>query len=261
MATATKKPTSAPLKKSTGVASTAVAVKKPAGNIVSIQEALRAQAAATSERVAPASGIKISTAGKQFSFPNGDKSTAFNAVVVDFVARNEFYEDNYDPSAIVPPVCFAIGSNPLKLVPSMNSPIRQSDSCNGCPMNEFKSKGNGKACSNTRYLAVLPPDADESTPIWLLKVSATALKGFDSFVAGVARSFTLPPVGVVVEITFDPATSYPKLVFSDPVLNENVADHFARQEEARELLAAEPDVSSFVADKPKASAKRAPARR
>lgn len=65
-----------------------------------------------------------------------------------------------------------------------------------------------KACKNSRLLALLPVDADDETPIMVLKVSPTALKAFDSYVASVARSFQLPPLGVVTEIGFDEAVTY-----------------------------------------------------
>jgi hypothetical protein len=250
---ATKKP----------VTSTAVAVKKPSSaNIVSIKEALQAQAAGMSERVAPAGGSAIRvTQDKQFLLPDGTKTPGpLELVIVDFTSKNSFYEGAYDPKSIVPPACFAIGQNPLKLVPSANSPLIQSTECNACPNNQFGSNGNGKACKNSRVLAVLPPDADENTPLWTLSTSATANKGFDGFVSSVARVFQMPPIGVVATVSFDPNETYAKLVFSDPQPNPNIGVHFARQEEAKAMLTVEPDVSQFVKAAPVGRGK-APARR
>ena len=99
-------------------------------------------------------------------------------------------------------------------------------------------------------LAVLPPDADDETEIWTLKVSPTAIRAFDGIVSSVNRAFQLPPVGVVVTVGFDDTKDYPSLTFSDPQPNSNVAVHFARQDEAREMIQREPDVSSFGAEKP-----------
>ena len=237
-------------------AGTAVAVKG-GSNVVSIQEMLRAQAAAMSEKTAPASGNSIRvTQDKQFLLPDGTKSPGpLELVIVDFTSKNAFYEGAFDPKNISPPACFAIGSNPLKMVPSNNAPLKQAVDCAACPNNQFGSAGTGKACKNSRVLAVLPPDADENTPLWILAVSPTANKGFDGFVTSVARVFQTPPVGVVATVGFDPNETYAKLVFSDPQPNANVGVHFARQEEARAMLAVEPDVSSFVA------ASKAPARK
>lgn len=234
---------------------TAVAVKK-SGNVVSIMEALKAQAANVGERTAPASGITIrTTQDKKFVLPDGTRHDALQLVIVDFGSKYSFYEGAFDPKSITPPACFALGTNPLKMVPSKNSPLAQATDCQSCPNNLFGSDGNGKACKNSRVLAVLPPDADEDTPMWLLAVSPTALKGFDGFVAGVVRVFQTPPIGVVTTISFDENSTYAKLVFSDPQPNVNIESHFGRQEEAKKLLAIEPDVSSFV------SAAKAPARK
>ena len=229
--------------------STAVAVKKPSSaNIVSIQEALKAQVAALSHRVAPPSGNSIRvTQDKQFLLPDGTKTPGpLELVIVDFTSKNSFYEGAFDPKAISPPACFSIGQNPLKMVPSDNAPVAQSTDCSSCPMNQFGSAGTGKACKNSRLLAVLPPDADENTPMWTLATSPTANKGFDGFVTSVARVFQMPPVGVVTTVGFDENETYAKLVFSNPQPNAAVATHFARQEEAKAMLAVEPDVSSYV---------------
>jgi hypothetical protein len=146
------------------------------------------------------------------------------------------------------------------MAPSKNAPLAQATDCQSCPNNQFGSDGNGKACKNSRVLAVLPPDADEDTPMWLLNVSPTALKGFDGYVANVVRVFQTPPIGVVTTVTFDDSVSFAKLVFSDPQPNENIGAHFGRQEEAKALLAVEPDVSQFVSQA-KAPARKAAGRR
>lgn len=265
MATTTKtKPAakSAPLKKD-GAATTTVAVRKPtAGAIVSIQEALKAQAADMGSRTQPAGGNKIRTKGKNFLLPDGTETPGpLELVIVDFRTTHKFYEGKFDPKNITPPGCFAIGPNPKQMTPSDNSPNKQSDSCQGCPMNEFGSDGDGKACKNGRALAVLPPDADEKTEMWLLDVSPTALKGFDGYVGSVARTFQMPPVGVVTSVSFDENVEYAKLVFGNPQPNPNLELCFGRQAEAGELLAVEPDVSQYQPIAKPISRKAAPARR
>lgn len=245
--------------------STAVAVKKAGGAvaIANIQEALRAQAEANAARVEPGGGKSIRIGqDKSFTLPDGTKTReALALVVVDFVSRNEYYEGAYNKDDIVPPNCIAIHPEPKGMVPLASSPDKQCDDCASCPMNQFGSAptGSGKACKNTRVLAVMPPDADEDTEIWTLKVSPTGIKAFDNFVASTNRTFQLPPVGVVVTVNFSDGKDYPCLEFTDPQPNDNVAVHFARQNEAREMLMREPDFSGFGAEKP-AKAK-APARR
>lgn len=242
MATAKKTATA------TAKPSTAVAVKKSSA-VVSLKEQLAAQAAAMSKRVAAPTGNTISTAGKKFKLPDGRRSgDPIEVVVLDFVSSNQYYDRDYDADNPCPPACFALGDDPRELVPSDNSPAKQSEDCQSCPMNQFGTAktGGGKACTNGRLLAVVPPDAHEETPIWLLRVSPSSLKSFDGFVRSTASSLALPPVGVVVTVSFDDNVDYPKLEFSNPVPNDNLEVHVARQAEARELLTTEPDVSTYA---------------
>lgn len=234
---------------------TAVATKKPSSTaIANIQDMLRKQAEDNASRIEPGSGKSIRIGqDKTFTLPDGTKTREpLELVVVDFVSRNEWYEGAYNKDDVVPPNCFAIHPDPKQLAPSANSPDKQCDDCASCPMNQFGSAptGAGKACKNTRMLAVLPPDADDETEIWTLKVSPTAIRAFDGFVASVSRTLQLPPIGVVVTVSFDDTKDFPSLTFSDPQPNNNVAVHFGRQEEAREMIQREPDVSSFGVEKP-----------
>lgn len=250
---ATKK--AQPLNAST-TASASVAVRKPnASAVASIKDAIAAQVAAMGDRIAPPGGSQIKLAAGKMTLPDGTTTPGpLDVVIVDFVAVNKFYEGAYDQNNIQPPVCFAIGSNPLKLVPSPNSPLPQAKDCASCPMNAWGSSGKGKACKNERALAVLPPDGDNETPLWKLNVSPTGIKGFDGHVASITRTFQTIPAGVVTTVSLDENETYPKLVFGNAVPNKNLAEHFARQEEARAMLAVEPDVSSYGIEKPPAKA-------
>ena len=253
-------------KKTAAVPGTAVAVKKQSSTaIANIQDMLRKQAEANASRIEPGGGKSIRIGqDKSFTLPDGTKTREpLQLVVVDFVSRNEYYLGAYNKDEITPPVCFAINPEPKQLAPSDNSPEKQNDICSTCPQNQFGSSptGSGKACKNTRLLAVLPPDADEDTEIWTLKVSPTGLKAFDGFVAGVNRAFQLPPVGVVVTVGFSDAKDFPSLEFTDPMPNENVAVHIGRQDEAREMLMREPDVSGYDAEKPAKTAAKPAARK
>lgn len=241
----------AALKSTPKNASTSVAVKKPTSSaVVSIKEQMARDLALVAGMTAPVSGNSIRiTQDKKFIMPDGTKTEGpIDLVIVDFCTAHALYPGAFDPKNITPPVCFAIGSNPTAMVPSPNSPELQSDACGACPMNQYESAatGKGKACKNSRTLAVLPPDADADTPLMKLSVSATALKGFDSFVAGVARQFVVPPYGVVVSVGFNPNETYGSLVFSDPRPNENVEVAYSRRQEAADLLKIEPDVSAYV---------------
>lgn len=251
--------TKSPAKPAAKSASTAVA-KRASSNVVAIQDALKAQVAGMGERLGAATGISINTKAKRFTFPDGRKDDGpVELVIVDFIRHNTFYDAPYDEKNPIPPACFSLNQVIANMVPSKNSPVVQAQSCKGCPMNEFGSNGNGKACTNSVLLAVLPPDADEETPIWLLKVSPTGLKSFDGYVRQVTAMTQMPPLSVVTEVSFDDSLAYPSLRFGNPRPNDNLAVHFARQEEAKKLLETEPDVSGYQSQKP--AAKRAGGRR
>lgn len=234
--------------------SSVVAIKKPTGGaLVDIRARMAQEIADMASRVGAPGGdaIKV-TQDKKFEFPDGTKHAGpIKLVIVDFVSANAFYEGAYDPNNISPPACFAIGTNPTQLIPSDNSPVKQATACSSCPMNQFGSAGNGKACKNSRVLAVLPPGANADTPLWILKVSPTALKAFDAYVTSIARSFQLPPVGVVTEVSFDESVTYASLRFGNPEPNEDLEACFARKDEAMARLMTEPDVSQFESAPPK----------
>lgn len=258
MATTAKKPAAAkPAKNEVAVRkSTAV------GAVVDVKAKLAEMMASQEGKTAPVGGNKIRvTQDKQFALPDGSKTREpLRLVVVDFNSRNEYYEGEFDKNNPTPPACFAIGDIPVKLVPSANSPEKQSDACLGCPMNEFGSKGAGKACKNSRVLAVLPPDAEPDTPLWLLQVSPTAIKSWDGYVKDVSRVFGTPPIGVVTTVSFSDS-DYAQLSFSEPEPNENIEACLARVDEARQLLTEEPDVSNYGQEAAKPAAKKAPAKR
>lgn len=226
---------------------------------VNYQEQLAREAAEIAKRIAAPTGDRIRfNSNRSLITPDGSEGETLEVVVIDFLSTNLFYDGPFDRDNPQPPGCFAIGAEPSLMVPSPNSPNRQAETCSSCPNNQFGSapNGKGKACKNTRVLAVLPPEADETTPLWLLNVSPTAIKGFDGFVGAVQRTFEMPPIAVVVEVDFNPAETFASLTFSNPQPNQNLAAHFARQEEARQLLTVEPDVSSFG----QAAPTKAPAR-
>lgn len=230
-------------------------------NLVDLKAQLAAQVAALSERTTQSGGASIRvTQDKKFKFPDNTEDTQFEGVIVDFVVTRSFYEGTYDPNNIQPPACFAISPTSKGMAPSNNSPAKQSDSCDTCPNNQFGSgQGNSKACKEGRKLALLPADADADAPIWPLVLSPTAVRAFDGYIQGVGRQFNVPPVGVVTHFGFDPASTYASVRCDNPVPNENLAAHFARQAEAQQLLNVEPDTSKYGQEPP--ARPRAPAAR
>ena len=220
---------------------------------VNVAQQLAAEAAAITSRLGAPSGDRIKvTQSKRFRMPSGEESAGpIHAVIVEFVSAYYYYEGAFDPNDITPPLCAAIGSEPSTLVPFEDSTSKQCDTCAACPQNQFGSAGRGKACQNSRLLALLPTDANADTPFMLMKVSPTALRSFDGYVASVARSFLAPPLAVVTEISLDPNLDYPSLRFGNPTPTspDLLALAFSRRDEARARLLAKPDFAANEAGK------------
>lgn len=244
-----------------------VPAKKEGGALVHAQT-YQDELDALKKRLAAPTGDKIKISEKQFKLPSGDILDFLDVVIVDFVYFNSYYTDTYVAGEFSAPDCFSIAVEPSTMAPSENSPAVQSEcgTCKGCWANEFGSKGKGKACQNRVRIALLPTDANPETPFSILDISPTAVKGFSSYVASVARGLRRPPYGVVTHIECNPATKYDVAVFSDPQLIED--DEFidmvrSRLGEARERLLVEPEVSPAANDKPAKgkSSLKAPVRR
>ena len=216
-----------------------------------------------------AAGMEANTGGGNFfSFKGGILS--FNGanlpnnqmavIVLDHIFENVFYEGEYNPNEIVPPTCFALGREELTLSPHEVVVAHGSDQhshCQGCPMNAWGTadKGRGKACRNTRRLAVIPggdlddsgrfkPFTDEEhyekAPVGFMKLPVTSVKGWATIVKQVAGALKRPPHGIYMKVKVipDAATQF-KVVF-EPITK--IADALmpavmARREEVVSTIA------------------------
>lgn len=228
-----------------------------------VAQQLAAEAASITSRIGTPSGDRIKvTQKKTFRMPSGEESAGpISAVIIDFVSSNYFYEGAFDPNDITPPLCAAVGPEPTTLAAFDDSTEKQCDTCAACPQNQFGSAGRGKACQNSRLLALLPPDADAQTPFMMMKVSPTALRSFDGYVGSIARSFQAPPLAVVTEISLDPNLDYPSLRFGNPMpcSQDLLALALGRRDEARARLMTKPDFAA--AEAAKATVAKKPAAR
>lgn len=215
-------------------------------------------ASAVANAIAKPSGRKLMVKNKQFQLPDGTVlGDSIDVVVVDFISMNRYYTEVFNPNNPQPPVCIAMGKDLNSMAPIDESPDKQAEACKSCPMNQWESDprgGKGKACKNTRELAViLASDAGEDdAPIYTLSVSPTSIKSFDAMVLAVARQFEGPLVKAIINISTNPNTDFAQLVFSDPAINEDFAEHLARRPEAQDYLFVVPDFSALTAPKPAA---------
>lgn len=208
------------------------------------------------QRIQAPSGNGISIRDKQFKFPDGRVADSLNVVVLDFVTRNLYYVGRFDPKNPAPPTCFAIGKDLKTLKPSVNSADVQNEAgCATCENNVFGSNGAGKACKNTRLLAVLEVGEDYATaPIYTISVPPKSLKAFDGYINTIGSLLKRAHWGVQTRISFHPEAEHEQLVFGHSGANESIGECLSRLPEAEMLLTVEPDTSRLEA-KPAAPAR------
>lgn len=205
-------------------------------------------------RIGSAGGKDVirATQNKKFEMPDGSTQDEFEAHIVAFAYRNEYYTSAYNPKEITPPACFAISEAESTLVASSNSPkIQNADSCAVCQHNQFGSSptGSGKACKNNVLIAVLPTDPKtiEDHDIMVLKLSPTAIRPFNKYVKDILKQ-NVPVALAKTRVFFDPASSYASIRLDVVGFN---ADHYeileSRKAEAQARLLEEPDVSGAAA--------------
>ena len=259
---------------------------------VNWDEQLAQQAKVAAEMESGAAG------GQFFSLKGGILSwndnplpgNAIVAVILDHVLENVFYEGEFDSENPTPPCCFAFGRDSSDMRPHeavIKNKSDQHDFCAGCPMNQWGTadKGKGKACRNTRRLALIPAgeinaktgevaktfeDAAhyESAGIGFLKMPVTSVKPFANFVQSVASVFARPPHGVIVKISVEPDAKTQFKVVVEPLAkcpDKIMPAIMKRHEEARALIefpyTLEDDAEPAAAKKSAKEPKRPPVKK
>lgn len=222
-------------------------------DLATIEAQLEAEAAKVAAQVGQPDARKISLdRSGNFVAPGGvNLGTEIEVVVVDFCSANDYYTAPYDPNNPKPPVCFARGREIADMYPEESAPEPQAENCAVCPHNQFGSRGNGKACKNTRLLAVaLTSEIDEEepdeTPLYLLSVPPTALKSFDAAALQTARMLNGPPIKAVYTVRAVSAGTYTTMQFSSPSPNPYLAAVFQLRGKAEEMLSRLPDLTNYV---------------
>jgi hypothetical protein len=208
---------------------------------MSLEDEIKKQLEAQRGQLGALPSNKISTKGKEFTLPDGQKGKEIDVVILDFVWFMVNYPGVFNANNPQQPNCFAVGrENPDSgdLKPHEDSAEPQHTDCKECPKNQWKSAqtGNGKACKNQRRLAVLPPDADEGTEPMTLYVSPGGLKHFDAYVARLASEHKMLPAQVVTKIFFDPDQTYPLLRYELVDVHSNMNFFWNKRESAQDLL-------------------------
>lgn len=164
------------------------------------------------------SGNFVSTKGGVLNIMgNPMKDNKANVIVLTSVYENVFYEDDYDSDNPQPPVCYAFSETDEGLRPHPKVTEPRHDQCKGCEMNEWgtASKGKGKACKNSRRLAMLSAEdlsaeAIKDGPVAIAKLPVTSVKAWQEYVKNTFGTYKRPVFGFVTEVSLvpDPKSQY-----------------------------------------------------
>lgn len=169
-----------------------------------------------SSEAASATGQFISFRGGQMTFRGAPvQGNKLDVVILASVFENVWYENEFDPNQPDSPSCYAFADSAAELRPHEQAKNRQGDdngTCEGCWANGWGSDpkgGRGKACRNTRRLAVIsarPLDAESvaKSEIAYLKLPVTSVNAYSSHAMQVADVLKKPPLGVVTTIGVEP---------------------------------------------------------
>lgn len=180
-----------------------------------------------------AADMEASAAGGQFfsiragvltfgGNPMPDNKVA--AIIISSVLENVFYEGEFDSDNPVPPTCYALGTNEKELTPHADvvaASNQQHATCVGCEWNEFGTaeRGKGKACKNTRRVALLPaglfnPKSKEfeeydlkyleQAAFGYLRLPVTSVRGYATYVKQMSDRFAMPPHAFITEVSVQP---------------------------------------------------------
>lgn len=221
-----------------------------------ISAELAKELAAMASKTGAAAGAKIRANGNSsFILPDQMETKELEAVIVDFVTINSYFDRPYvrgDDSPKIP-ACYAVGYEVKNMAPATDAPAKQAASCKNCPMNQFGSAptGKAKACKNTRMLALMPAKVldPENAPIYMLSVPPGSLTYFDKYVNNLATRMRLTPISVKTKISLDPKETFyaPRFDVIEPLTQEELGFYFKFRGEAKESLMTLPDFSQYVA--------------
>lgn len=206
--------------------------------LAAVDKQLAAEAAAIADTISAPSSNKIKTRDKVFKLPDGLVLPGpISVIIIDYISRNTYYEGAYNENDPQDPSCWAINKRPADLAPGSDVKKPYSKTCDTCAYDEFgsSSTGGGKACKNSRILAILLATLDDDK-MYTIEASPTAIKAFDAYVGVVAKLFTSTPVKVITELSFHPEKTYPSLMFGNPQPNPDYVTHYSRRQEAIDLL-------------------------
>ena len=188
-------------------------------------------------------------------------ATSLNIVIVRANPNlsKTYYSKKYEEGTAEAPDCYS--NNGIGPEPDSHKP--QARVCATCPHNAFGTglSGKGKACSDSRRLAVAP--AGNINDLMLLRVPPTSLKTLRDF-GKILIDRGVNYSGVVTKVRFDPSEASPKLLFS-PVEFVTLEQHKRIQElqdddVVLQILGLKPVDETIITDAPESAPAAKPAK-
>jgi hypothetical protein len=143
-----------------------------------------------------------------------DPAASLEAVIVlaNPALNKVYYPDGYEEGSTERPLCHSDDG----VLPSNDAQEKQAKACGVCPHNEWGSKisdtgSRGKACADSRRMAIASPD-DLESPM-LLRCPAASLKTLLAYGQQLDKR-SWPYFAMVTRIGFDSSLAYPALTFS-----------------------------------------------
>ena len=234
------------------------AVPKKSTGLIPWDEQLAKEAEAAAAAEAKGGASYVSLRGGILTYQGAAMpGNQMAVIVVDHIFENVFYEGKFDPQNPIPPTCFAFARTGEELAPHESVVAAgqgQAETCQGCPHNEFGSAdtGKGKACRNSRRLALLPAGMLDAqgrftadienlgeAELALMKLPVTSIKGWAGYVQQLAATLRRPPHGMITKIKVvpDQKTQF-RVIFEalEPVPNEVMEAVMAKRTEAQTIV-------------------------
>ena len=167
---------------------------------------------------------RVKHAGEETVIPDdrGMPASYIDVIIVGIspaVSKNWFAGGFVDNAESKAPDCYSLDG----VKPEPASERRQADTCLACPHNVFGTAlgqdgkaGKGKACKDTRRIAVVPMDDvenDDNGGPMMLRVPVTSLRNLAQYTAELER-FGAEPYMVHTRLSFDPQVTHQEIQFN-----------------------------------------------
>jgi len=158
---------------------------------------------------APATGDLISIKGSKFSFGDHLMGRSFNCVILAWGMERSFFDSPFKEKEVNSPACFALGNKLLGLMSHEDSPNKQGESCDECPLSKWGDDADPDKkpdCAERRRLIVSVKGEDGNIEIKQLTLPPTSLKNWKEFIAK-TKVLGLATMQCAVKIYFEESTA------------------------------------------------------